>query len=109
MTITEQDIERAREWWKKLPEHLTALSPMEDLLAAYAAHVTAEKDAEIERRRAAERETSAAYKRGLEDAARIAENPDRTGRDWVPGSFWDTLIKETAARIRALAKTDGHA
>lgn len=36
----------------------------------------------------------------IERCAKIAENPDQSGREWVPGSLWDTLARETAAAIR---------
>lgn len=36
-----------------------------------------------------------------EQCAGIAENPNRAGREWVPGSLWDSIARETAAAIRA--------
>ena len=38
----------------------------------------------------------------LEEAARAVEGKPPTGRDWVPGSLYDTLRREAAAAIRAL-------
>lgn len=38
----------------------------------------------------------------LEQAAAALEDHRKTGREWVPGSLWDTLSREAAARIRAL-------
>ena len=38
----------------------------------------------------------------LEEAAAALEDHRRAGREWVPGSLWDTLSREAAARIRAL-------
>ena len=40
----------------------------------------------------------------LEEAAAALEDHRRAGREWVPGSLWDTLSREAAARIRALKK-----
>ena len=43
-----------------------------------------------------------------EDCARIAEGFERN-RDWVPGSLYDTLRRETAAAIRSsiMERVDG--
>ena len=41
--------------------------------------------------------------RVIEEAAIALEQHDRMGREWVRGSLWDTLTREGAARIRALA------
>lgn len=38
----------------------------------------------------------------IEAAAKAAEAPDRTGREWVPGSLWDAIKKDTARDIRRL-------
>ncbi|OAS92982.1 hypothetical protein A6I77_24505 [Achromobacter xylosoxidans] len=38
----------------------------------------------------------------LEKAAAALEDHRKAGRAWVPGSLWDTLSREAAARIRAL-------
>ncbi|MGB6054633.1 MAG: hypothetical protein WBG17_05275 [Burkholderiaceae bacterium] len=38
----------------------------------------------------------------LEEAAQAAERHDMAGREWIPGSLWDTLSREASARIRAL-------
>lgn len=38
----------------------------------------------------------------LEKAAAALEDHRKAGREWVPGSLWDTLSREAAARIRAL-------
>lgn len=35
-----------------------------------------------------------------ERCAKIAEGASSLGRDWVPGSLWETLRRETAADIR---------
>ncbi|OCZ68581.1 hypothetical protein A9G00_24585 [Achromobacter xylosoxidans] len=44
----------------------------------------------------------AGYSAALEKAAAALEDHRRAGREWVPGSLWDTLSREAAARIRAL-------
>lgn len=44
----------------------------------------------------------AGYSAALEKAAAALEDHRRDGREWVPGSLWDTLSREAAARIRAL-------
>lgn len=36
-----------------------------------------------------------------EQCAGIAENPNKAGREWVPGSLWDNIARETATAIRA--------
>lgn len=41
----------------------------------------------------------------LEEAAAAVEDHQRVGRGWVPGSLWDTLSREAAARVRALKQT----
>ena len=38
----------------------------------------------------------------LEEAARVVECPDRTGREWVPNSLWGNIARELATAIRAL-------
>lgn len=40
----------------------------------------------------------------LEEAAKALSDHDKTGREWVRGSLWDTLTNEGCARIRALAE-----
>lgn len=35
-----------------------------------------------------------------ERCAQIAEGLDRRGREWVPGSLWDKIKRDTAAAIR---------
>ena len=47
-------------------------------------------------------ERMAARAQALEDAAAAITQHDRKGREWIPGSLWDTLSNEAAARIRAL-------
>ena len=37
-----------------------------------------------------------------EACAAAVERHDMAGREWVPGSLWDTLSREAAARIRAV-------
>lgn len=46
------------------------------------------------------------YKAGLEAAAHAMLRHDKEGRDWLKGSLWDTLARECAARIMALAPKD---
>lgn len=46
------------------------------------------------------------WNQAIEAAARAAESPDRTGREWVSGSLWDALKKDTARDIRKLKITD---
>lgn len=41
----------------------------------------------------------------LEEAAKVVEQHDKSGREWVPESFWGTLSREASARIRALKST----
>lgn len=48
----------------------------------------------------------AAYAQALEDAARAITDHQRAGREWVAESLWDTLSREAATRIRALASGD---
>jgi hypothetical protein len=47
-----------------------------------------------------------AWRRGWEaareGAAKAVTGHDRTGRDWVPGSLWDSLTRQCADRIRAM-------
>jgi hypothetical protein len=52
----------------------------------------------------AEEEAERAFHRNaaLDEAANAVEQHDRTGREWVLGSLWDTLSREASARIRAL-------
>jgi hypothetical protein len=38
----------------------------------------------------------------LDEAALAIEDHNRLGREWVPGSLWDNLQNEAAARVRAL-------
>ncbi|MCZ8411686.1 hypothetical protein O9649_28235 [Achromobacter dolens] len=44
----------------------------------------------------------AGHDAALEKAAAALEDHRKAGRAWVPGSLWDTLSREAAARIRAL-------
>lgn len=46
------------------------------------------------------------YKAGLEAAAHAMLRHDKDGREWIMGSLWDTLSRECAARIMALAPKD---
>lgn len=48
----------------------------------------------------------AATQAALERAAKAVEDHDRSGREWVRGSLWDTLSREAAGRIRALMEQD---
>lgn len=44
----------------------------------------------------------------VEACANVAEGAhDRSGRQWVSGSLWDTLSRETAARIRSISPSSG--
>jgi hypothetical protein len=38
----------------------------------------------------------------VERAAAAYEAHDKNGRDWIPGSLWDTLVREGTSRIRAM-------
>lgn len=38
----------------------------------------------------------------IEAAAKTVADHSKTGREWIPGSLWDTLANEAAGRIRAL-------
>jgi hypothetical protein len=42
------------------------------------------------------------WNEAIEAAALTAEAPDRIGREWVPGSLWDAIKKDTASDIRKL-------
>lgn len=66
--------------------HPAGLHP--DVYAAAAAHTSDE-----------------ARNAALEEAAGALEDHRKAGREWVPGSLWDTLSREAAARIRALKST----
>ena len=46
------------------------------------------------------------YRAGIEDAAAIVGQCNRTDREWGPGSLWDILTRESQARIRSLLSTD---
>lgn len=48
-------------------------------------------------------ERASARALALEEAATAIAQHDRKGREWIPGSLWDTLSNEAAARVRALA------
>jgi hypothetical protein len=48
-------------------------------------------------------ERTSARNQALEEAAVAITQHNRRGREWIPGSLWDTLSSEAAARIRALA------
>lgn len=45
--------------------------------------------------------------KALEEAAEAVKDHNREGREWVPGSLWDTLSNEAAARIRSLKSAAG--
>jgi hypothetical protein len=47
-------------------------------------------------------EARAFFDAGVEAAAAVADGIDGAGRDWAPNSFWGTISRETAAKIRAL-------
>lgn len=49
------------------------------------------------------RERDEARVKALEEAAAAIEQHDRAGRDWIPGSLWDSITREASGRIRALA------
>ncbi|SMG09862.1 hypothetical protein SAMN06265784_101356 [Paraburkholderia susongensis] len=40
----------------------------------------------------------------LEEAAAAVADHCRKGREWIPGSLWDTLTRECAARVRAIGR-----
>ncbi len=44
----------------------------------------------------------AGHSAALEKAVAALEDHRKAGREWVPGSLWDNLSREAAARIRAL-------
>jgi hypothetical protein len=46
-------------------------------------------------------QTGAEWMRGQVLAALLGDSPN--GRDWVLGSFWDTLVREIGARVKAIA------
>ena len=46
-----------------------------------------------------------ARRTALEEAAKVAEAADRTGREWVQDSLWDAMRKQTAKDIRSLLAT----
>jgi hypothetical protein len=48
-----------------------------------------------------------AYGQALRVAAEAVEKHDKEGRNFIPGSLWDTLSREAAARIRDLNKGPG--
>ncbi|BAO70094.1 hypothetical protein BBS798_3369 [Bordetella bronchiseptica] len=83
------------QWYESAPQapagwrwtlHPAGLHP--DVYAAAAAHTSDE-----------------ARNAALEEAAGALEDHRRAGREWVPGSLWDALSREAAARIRALKST----
>jgi hypothetical protein len=43
-----------------------------------------------------------ARSRALDEAATVIREHNREGRGWIPGSLWDTLANEAAARVAAL-------
>jgi hypothetical protein len=43
-----------------------------------------------------------ARERALNEAAAVIREHNREGRGWIPGSLWDTLANEAAARVQAL-------
>ncbi len=42
----------------------------------------------------------------LRAAIKVLSDHQVRGREWVPGSFWDTLTNEMVARVHALKKTE---
>lgn len=40
------------------------------------------------------------FRAGMEEAIRISEQQDRTGREWVSGSLWSNIIGRVPAQIR---------
>lgn len=38
----------------------------------------------------------------LDQAAAVVRDHNKVGRGWIPGSLWDTLANEAAARVLAL-------
>ena len=43
----------------------------------------------------------------LERAAEAVGNHNKTGREWVPGSLWDSITQEAVGRIRAMEVKHG--
>ena len=43
----------------------------------------------------------------IEECARAYEAHDKTNRDWMPGSLWDSLNREAANRVRTLLRAAG--
>lgn len=43
----------------------------------------------------------------LARAAEAVGNHNKTGREWVPGSLWDSITQEAVGRIRAMEERDG--
>lgn len=48
------------------------------------------------------KKAEAARAAALDEAALAIEDHNRLGREWVPGSLWDNLQNEAAARVAAL-------
>lgn len=42
------------------------------------------------------------FRAGMEEAARISEQQDRTGREWVAGSLWANIISRVPTAIRRM-------
>lgn len=42
------------------------------------------------------------WNEAIRAAAMVAENPDRSGREWVPGSLWEAMRIDTARDILKL-------
>jgi hypothetical protein len=61
----------------------------------------AEKRAMLNHKKAEAARTAA-----LDEAAAVVREHNREGRGWIPGSLWDTLANEAAARIEALKVKD---
>lgn len=64
-----------------------------------------EKNIEAAQRRGGE--YLAGFRAGLEEALRISEQQDRTGREWVRDSLWANIIGRVPAAIRlGISKLD---
>lgn len=42
----------------------------------------------------------------LEAASVEIANPNKSGREWVPGSLWDSIQRENAIRLRSLKRQE---
>jgi hypothetical protein len=89
---TAEEMIAARLQWKLDPQYIISLC--DEILRLRAA-------LESQSRTAAE-----ARKQALEEAAAVVEQADRSGRDWVKGSLWETILKEASSRVRALANQE---